>query len=243
MARHKVNGVSALHSHLMLETIFSDFHLMYPERFCKQTNGITPRRWRSQVNPALSSLIDCRIGPDRRQDLDQLSRLCELADDEEFQNAFHSAQKKQRLTDLIARTPGLVADSLSLFNVQVKRMHEFKRQLLKVLHITTRYHCILAQPQGNWVSRTVIFAVRAASVYVMTKLIIRLIHDVARIVNNDPCTGGLLKVVFIPDYRVSLAEIIIPVADLSEPISTAGTEASGTGSMKFALNGALIIGT
>ncbi|MDO9198012.1 glycogen/starch/alpha-glucan phosphorylase [Rhodoferax sp.] len=245
LASHKVNGVSDLHSKLMVDTIFSDFVQMYPERFCNKTNGITPRRWLSQANPSLSALIDSRIGPDWRRDLDQLARLRELADEPEFQNSFQLAKQhnKRRLADMIARNPGVVVDPESLFDVQAKRMHEYKRQLLNVLHIITRYHCILAQPQADWVPRTVVFAGKAASAYYMAKLIIRLINDVARVINNDSRTGGRLRVVFIPNYRVSLAEIIIPGANLSEQISTAGTEASGTGNMKFALNGALTIGT
>ena len=245
LASHKVNGVSALHSQLMVDTIFRDFAMMYPERFCNKTNGITPRRWLAQANRPLSALIDSRIGSDWRSDLEQLARLRDLADEPEFQNAFRLAkqQNKRRLADLIAKTPGVLVDPHSLFDIQVKRMHEYKRQLLNVLHVITRYHRILAQPQANWVPRTVIFAGKAASAYYMAKLIIRLIHDVARVINNDPRIGTRLRVAFIPDYRVSLAEIIIPGADLSEQISTAGTEASGTGNMKFALNGALTIGT
>lgn len=245
LASHKVNGVSALHSQLMVDTIFSDFVKMYPDRFCNKTNGITPRRWLSLANPSLSALIDSRIGPDWRLNLDQLAQLRDLADEPEFQNAFRLAkqQNKRRLTELIARCPGVIVDPHSLFDVQVKRMHEYKRQLLNVLHVITRYHRILAQPHANWVPRTVIFAGKAASAYYMAKLIIRLINDVARVINNDPLIGSLLRVVFIPNYRVSLAEIIIPGANLSEQISTAGTEASGTGNMKFTLNGALTIGT
>ncbi len=245
MASHKVNGVSALHSQLMVDTIFSDFAKMYPERFCNKTNGITPRRWLSQANAPLSGLIDSRIGTDWRGDLDRLARLRELADELEFQNAFRLAKEKnkRRLADLIAHDAGVVVDPQSLFDVQVKRMHEYKRQLLNVLHVITRYQRILAQPRANWVARTVIFAGKAASAYYMAKLIIRLINDVARVINNDPRIEGQLRVVFLPNYRVSLAEIIIPAANLSEQISTAGTEASGTGNMKFALNGALTIGT
>ena len=245
LASHKVNGVSALHSQLMVDTIFSDFAMIYPERFCNKTNGITPRRWLSQANPSLSVLIDSRIGPGWRQDLDKLAQLRVLADEPEFQNAFRLAkqQNKRRLAELLAQSPGVIVDPNSLFDVQVKRMHEYKRQLLNVLHVITRYHRILANPHANWVPRTVIFAGKAASAYYMAKLIIRLINDVARVVNNDPRIGSLLRVAFIPNYRVSLAEIIIPGANLSEQISTAGTEASGTGNMKFALNGALTIGT
>lgn len=245
LASHKINGVSALHSQLMVDTIFSDFARMYPDRFCNKTNGITPRRWLSQANRPLSALIDDRIGAEWRRDLDQLSQLRDFADEPEFQNAFRLAkqQNKRRLAELISHCPGVTIDPNSLFDVQVKRMHEYKRQLLNVLHVITRYHRILANPTANWVPRTVIFAGKAASAYYMAKLIIRLINDVARVVNNDPRIGSLLKVVFIPNYRVSLAEIIIPGANLSEQISTAGTEASGTGNMKFALNGALTIGT
>ncbi len=245
LASHKVNGVSALHSQLVTETIFSDFVRMYPERFCNKTNGITPRRWLAQANPALSSLIDSRIGPDWRRDLDQLAQLRDIAEDPEFQNAFRlvKQQNKRRLVDVITRTTGVLVDPDSLFDVQAKRMHEYKRQLLNVLHVITRYHHILARPNANWVPRTVIFAGKAASAYYMAKLIIRLINDMARVINNDPRIGNLLKVVFIPNYRVSLAEVLIPAANLSEQISTAGTEASGTGNMKFALNGALTIGT
>jgi starch phosphorylase len=245
LASHKVNGVSALHSQLMVDTIFADFARIYPERFCNKTNGITPRRWLSQANPSLSNLIDSQLGPQWRGNLDQLHQLKDLADQPEFQNAFRLAKQfnKRRLVDYIARSPGVIVDPDSLFDVQVKRMHEYKRQLLNVLHVITRYHRILAQPNANWVPRTVIFAGKAASAYYMAKLIIRLINDVARVVNNDPRIGTLLRVVFIPNYRVSLAEVIIPAANLSEQISTAGTEASGTGNMKFALNGALTIGT
>ena len=245
LASHKVNGVSALHSQLVTETIFSDFVKMYPERFCNKTNGITPRRWLAQANPALSSLIDSRIGPDWRRDLDQLAQLRNFAEDPEFQNAFRlvKQQNKRRLVEVITRTTGVLVDPDSLFDVQAKRMHEYKRQLLNVLHVITRYHHILARPNANWVPRTVIFAGKAASAYYMAKLIIRLINDMAKVINNDPRIGNLLKVVFIPNYRVSLAEVLIPAANLSEQISTAGTEASGTGNMKFALNGALTIGT
>ncbi len=245
LASHKINGVSALHSQLMVDTIFGDFAKMYPDRFCNKTNGITPRRWLAQANPSLATLIDSHIGPNWRGDLDQLERLQDLADQPAFQNAFRLAKQhnKRRLTDVIAKTSGVLVDPDSLFDVQVKRMHEYKRQLLNVLHVMTRYHRILAQPHANWVPRTVVFAGKAASAYYMAKLIIRLINDVARVINHDPRIGGQLRVVFIPNYRVSLAEIIIPAANLSEQISTAGTEASGTGNMKLALNGALTIGT
>jgi glycogen phosphorylase len=246
VASHRVNGVSRLHSELIVRTIFADFGRIFPRRFCNKTNGITPRRWLAQANPPLSALIDSRIGPHWRLQLDQLSQMRPMAEETEFKNAFRLAkqQNKQRLVNYVAdHLHGPKLDPQSLFDVQVKRMHEYKRQLLNVLHVITRYHRILDEPQANWVPRTVVFAGKAASAYYMAKLIIRLINDVARVVNADPLVGDRLKVVFLPDYRVSLAEIIIPAADLSEQISTAGTEASGTGNMKFALNGALTIGT
>ncbi len=244
-ASHKINGVSVLHSQLMVETIFCDFAQMYPQRFCNKTNGISPRRWLSLANPQLSELLDRYIGVGWRIDLDQLEKLRPLADDPDFQRAFWSAKQanKDRLARLMEKTPGIQVDSHSLFDVQVKRMHEYKRQLLNLLHVMTRYYRILAQPELPWVARTVIFAGKAASAYYMAKLIIRLVHDVAQVVNNDPHIGTRLRVAFIPNYRVSLAEVIIPAADLSQQISTAGTEASGTGNMKLALNGALTIGT
>ncbi|WP_332749147.1 glycogen/starch/alpha-glucan phosphorylase [Hydrogenophaga sp.] len=245
LASHKVNGVSALHSQLMVQTIFADFARLYPERFCNKTNGITPRRWLSQANRPLASLIDARIGTTWRRNLDELEQLRPLATDPEFVSAFQDAkaQNKHRLAKRIATETGVIVNPASLFDVQIKRMHEYKRQLLNVLHVVTRYQQILAHPHADWVPRTVVFAGKAASAYFMAKLVIKLINDVARVVNHDKRIGDKLKVVFIPNYRVSLAEVIIPAADLSEQISTAGTEASGTGNMKFALNGALTIGT
>ena len=245
IASHKVNGVSALHSDLMTRTIFADFARLFPERFCNKTNGITPRRWLAQANQPLARLIDDRLGRDWRRDLEQLAALRPLALEPAFNSAVRLAkqQNKRRLADYIARELGIQVDPESLFDVQAKRMHEYKRQLLNLLHVITRYHQIQLNPNANWVPRTVVFAGKAASAYHAAKQIIRLIHDVARVINNDPKVGDRLKLVFVPDYRVSLAEMIIPAADLSEQISTAGTEASGTGNMKFALNGALTIGT
>jgi glycogen phosphorylase len=246
LASHKVNGVSRLHSDLIVQTIFADFARIFPDRFCNKTNGITPRRWLSQANPPLSRLIDARIGGGWRLDLDRLAELRPLADDAGFRQAFRQAklQNKQRLATYISeRLEGPRIDPRSLLDVQVKRMHEYKRQLLNVLHVLTRYHRILESPQADWVPRTVIFGGKAASAYHMAKQVIHLINDVARTVNADPVVGDRLKVVFLPNYRVSIAEIVMPAADLSEQISTAGTEASGTGNMKFALNGALTIGT
>jgi len=245
VASHKVNGVSALHSDLMTHSIFADFAMMYPERFNNKTNGITPRRWLSQANPALSELIDDRIGRDWRRHLEQLASLRDAVDDPVFGLQFRAAKlvNKQRLAKWVSDNLGLTLDPTSLFDVQVKRIHEYKRQLLNVLHVITRYNRIVANPDAGWVPRTVVFAGKAASAYHMAKQIIKLINDVATTINNDPRVGDKLKLVFIPNYSVSLAEIIMPAADLSEQISTAGTEASGTGNMKFALNGALTIGT
>jgi starch phosphorylase len=242
---HKVNGVSALHSDLLVKTIFADFAGLWPQRFTNMTNGVTPRRWLAHSNPGLTQLIDRHIGSSWRLDLDHLRRLQPLADDRSFLADFLAVKRanKQRLADHIARVLELQVNPDSLFDVQVKRIHEYKRQLLNLLHVVTRYHDILADPQRDWVPRTVIFAGKAASSYHMAKQIIRLIHDVGQVINHDARLGGRLTVVFVPNYGVSVAEVIMPAADLSEQISTAGTEASGTGNMKLALNGALTIGT
>ncbi len=242
---HKVNGVSALHSDLLTRTVFADFARLWPDRFINVTNGVTPRRWLAQANPALASLLDERIGTSWRRDLGELSRLRPLSDDPGFQQAFLAVKRgnKARLAATIEQATGLRVDPASLFDVQVKRIHEYKRQLLNLLHAVTRYRAILERPDAGWVPRTVIFAGKAASGYHTAKQIIRLIHDVGQVINHDTRIKGLLRVVFIPNYGVSLAEVIMPGADLSEQISTAGTEASGTGNMKLALNGALTIGT
>ena len=242
---HKVNGVSRLHSDLLVETIFADFAALWPDRFTNMTNGVTPRRWLTQANPGLTALIDGQLGHGWRRDLDLLQGLLPCADDAAFRQAFMAVkqQNKQRLAALIHQATGITVDPASLFDVQVKRIHEYKRQLLNLLHVVTRYRAILAQPDADWVPRTVIFAGKAASSYTTAKNIIRLIHDVGQVVNHDPRIADKLKIVFIPNYGVSVAEVIMPGADLSEQISTAGTEASGTGNMKLALNGALTIGT
>ncbi|NDY90060.1 glycogen/starch/alpha-glucan phosphorylase [Ideonella livida] len=242
---HSINGVSALHSDLMTQSIFSDFATLWPERFNNKTNGITPRRWLAQANPALSSLLDSRLGRGWRRHLDQLEGLKGSLELPGFLGAFRRAKRanKERLAAVVQKQLGITLNCDALFDVQVKRIHEYKRQLLNVLHVITRYQRILANPDAMWVPRVVVFAGKAASAYHQAKLIIRLINDVAKTINNDPRVGDKLKVVFIPNYSVSLAEVIIPAADLSEQISTAGTEASGTGNMKFALNGALTIGT
>jgi glycogen phosphorylase len=242
---HKVNGVSALHSDLLVQTIFADFASIWPDRFTNMTNGVTPRRWLAQANPELSGLLDRTLGTSWRLNLDQLKGVKALKTDVAFQKSFMAIKQtnKVRLATYIERTAGIKVNPDSLFDVQVKRIHEYKRQLLNVLHVITRYQAILANPDANWVNRTVIFAGKAASSYHTAKSIIRLIHDVGSVINNDPRVGDKLKLVFIPNYGVSVAEIIMPGADLSEQISTAGTEASGTGNMKLALNGALTIGT
>ncbi len=250
LASHSINGVSGLHSELMKQSIFAGFAKIFPERFNNKTNGVTPRRWLAQANPPLASLLDQRIGKGWRRDLMQLEGLRPMAAQPAFARAFRDAKRenKLRLANWVGQhMDGLVIDTDAMFDVQVKRIHEYKRQLLNVLHVITRYHRILdAHAAGapiDIVPRVVVFAGKAASAYAMAKLVIRLINDVGNVINNDARVGKLLKVVFVPNYSVSLAEVIMPAADLSEQISTAGTEASGTGNMKLALNGALTIGT
>jgi starch phosphorylase len=242
---HSVNGVSALHTQILKGELFRDFYELWPERFNNKTNGITPRRWLRLCNPGLSGLVSARIGEGWVRDLDQLRRLEPLADDPEFRSRWRAVKlaNKERLAECIRRLTGVQADPRSLFDCQVKRIHEYKRQLLNVLHVLALYNFLKANPGEEVVPRTVIFAGKAAPGYAQAKLIVRLIHAVAERVNGDGLLAGRLKVVFLPNYGVSLAERIMPGADLSEQISTAGTEASGTGNMKFALNGALTIGT
>jgi starch phosphorylase len=245
VASHTVNGVAKLHSELMKQTIFSDFAELYPDRFTNVTNGIAVRRWLKQSNPGLSALLTERLGHAWENDLEELERLRWAADDPEFRANFAAVKSanKRRFAEVIQRRVGVEVDPASLFDVQVKRIHEYKRQVLNLLHVITRYNRIRANPKGDWVPRTVVFAGKAAPGYVMAKAIIKLINNVARVVNADKTIGGRLKVVFLPDYDVSLAQSIMPAADLSEQISTAGMEASGTGNMKLSLNGALTIGT
>lgn len=242
---HKVNGVSELHSNLMVQSLFADFARLFPGRFCNKTNGVTPRRWLALANPALSEVLDDAIGRTWRTDLAQLSELVPHIDYPAFIEQIADAKfaNKKRLAEWVAKNMDIVLDPQALFDVQIKRIHEYKRQLLNVLHVITRYNRIKADPTAEWVPRVNIFAGKAASAYYVAKHIIHLINDVANVINNDPQVKNKLKVVFIPNYGVSLAQIIIPAADLSEQISTAGTEASGTSNMKFALNGALTIGT
>jgi starch phosphorylase len=242
---HRVNGVSQIHTDLMKKTIFADFEQFFPGRIINITNGVTPRRWLHQANPGLSALITSRIGKDWLCDLSELKRLAPLAVDGGFREQFRAVKQanKERLAEIIRMRLKIAVNPASLFDVQIKRIHEYKRQLLNVLHIVTRYNRIREGRAADPISRTVIFGGKAAPGYAMAKLIIKLIHSVGDIVNNDPVVGERLKVVFIPDYNVSNAEKILPACDLSEQISMAGTEASGTGNMKLALNGALTIGT
>ncbi len=242
---HTVNGVAALHSELLKTTLFADFDKIYPNKLTNVTNGITPRRWLNQANPELTGLIAKAIGDGFQKDLTQLVKLTPLAKDKDFRKAFRQAKRanKVRLANKIESLTGVKLNPDSLFDVQIKRIHEYKRQLLNVLHVITLYNRIRKGEVKNITPRTVIFGGKAAPGYWMAKQIIRLINDVAAIVNNDPAVGDKLKVVFYPNYEVSAAEILFPGSDLSEQISTAGTEASGTGNMKMALNGALTIGT
>ena len=242
---HAVNGVSKIHTDLMRETVFADFDRVLPGRILNVTNGIAPRRWLAQVNPNLSWLISSRIGDGWMRDLGNLEQLVPLADDADFRARFRAAKEvnKARLAAHILDSVDVAVDPKSLFDVQIKRIHEYKRQVLKLLHVIALYNRIRRNPGEQHQARTIIFAGKAAPGYAMAKLIIKLANDLARVVNNDPVVGGRLKVLFLPNYGVSLAERIIPAADLSEQISTAGTEASGTGNMKMALNGALTIGT
>ncbi|HTJ56554.1 MAG TPA: glycogen/starch/alpha-glucan phosphorylase [Devosiaceae bacterium] len=242
---HSINGVSALHTELMKKTVFSDLNKLYPDRINNKTNGITPRRWLLECNPGLTKLITERIGPEFKDNLDLLSQLDPHADDPTFQDQFRAVKRanKERLADIIRERVNITVSPDALFDVHVKRIHEYKRQLLNIIEAVAQYSAMRAHPERDWVPRVKVFAGKAAPSYWNAKLIIKLINDVAKVVNNDPSVRGLLKVVFLPNYNVSLAETIMPAADLSEQISTAGLEASGTGNMKFALNGALTIGT
>jgi starch phosphorylase len=242
---HRVNGVSELHTDLMAKTVFSDLHRIYPGRIVNMTNGITPRRWLYSCNEKLSNLITATIGEAWVGDLDRIAGLADHADDPAFIDAFAGAKRanKERLAASIRQMTGMVVDTDALFDIQIKRIHEYKRQLLNALQTVARYQAILDDPDADWLPVVKIFSGKAAPSYTIAKLIIKLINDIAARVNSDPVVGDRLKVVFVPNYNVSQAEIIIPAADLSEQISTAGMEASGTGNMKLALNGALTIGT
>ncbi len=242
---HKVNGVAAIHSDLMVTSTFADFARIYPERFTNVTNGVTPRRWLAVANPKLAALFDQYIGSEWRCDLSQIEKLKAFADKGEFKRAVADIKydNKVKLAQYVKKTLDIDLDPHALFDVQVKRIHEYKRQMLNVLHIIARYNEMLAHPEKDWQPRVFILAGKAASAYYAAKQTIRLINDAANVINNDERLKGRLKVVFISNYSVSLAQLIIPAADISEQISLAGTEASGTSNMKFALNGALTLGT
>ncbi len=242
---HSVNGVAALHTELLKADLLRDFNEMWPERFNNKTNGVTPRRWLLAANPSLSDAITARIGEGWMSNLDELARLVPHAEDPAFRTEVRAIkrQNKEQLAKYIEAENRVAIDRNSIFDVQVKRLHEYKRQLLNVLHVIALYLRLKKDPELQMVPRTVIFGGKAAPAYATAKLIIKLINSTASVINADPQVNGRLRVVFLANYRVSLAERIFPAADLSEQISTAGKEASGTGNMKFALNGALTIGT
>ena len=240
-----INGVSALHIELMKQTVFLDLHKLYPDRINNKTNGITPRRWLMQCNPGLTQLVADTIGPEFIDDIDLLKGLDAYAGDAGFQEKFAAVklEDKRRLAKLIKDRLEIKVSPEAMFDVQIKRIHEYKRQLLNIIQAVVLYDEIRAHPERDWVPRVKIFAGKAAPGYWNAKLIIKLINDVAEAINNDPAVRGLLKVVFPPNYNVSLAEVIVPAADLSEQISTVGMEALGTGNMKFMANSAITIGT
>ena len=242
---HSTNGVSGLHSGLMKETVFKELNSLYPGRINNKTNGITPRRWLQQVNPGLTHLVREAIGPKFLDNAEDLITLDRFANDVGFLEKYAAIKRvnKQKLSQLILQRTGIPTDPSALFDVQIKRIHEYKRQLLAILETIALYNSIRAHPGRVTVPRVKIFAGKAAASYWEAKTIIRLINDVGTVINADPAVRGLLKVVFIPNYNVTLAETIVPAADISEQISTAGMEASGTGNMKLAINGALTVGT
>ncbi|MCC6305694.1 MAG: glycogen/starch/alpha-glucan phosphorylase [Rhodobacteraceae bacterium] len=242
---HRVNGVSALHTGLMKETVFAELHRLHPDRIVNETNGVTPRRWLVSANPGLSALISEAIGSGWEDDLERLAGLEARTREPAFLDAFAAAKRanKAAVASWIALTHGLAVDPAAMFDVQIKRIHEYKRQHLNILETVALWQAMRDAPGAGWTPRVKIFAGKAAPGYVMAKAIIRLVNDVARVINADRVTGDLLKVIYPANYNVTMAELLVPAADLSEQISTAGTEASGTGNMKFALNGALTIGT
>ena len=242
---HSVNGVSALHSELVKETVFADLHKAYPKRVLNQTNGITPRRWLYSCNPPLRNLINETIGTEWQTDLERLQDLNAHLDDAAFQDAFRTAKRanKNRLAQWLKDRNGVTLDTSAMFDIQIKRIHEYKRQHMNILETIALWNDIRDNPTGNWTPRVKIFGGKAAPGYALAKSIIRLINDVAATINNDPVTRDLLQVVYPENYNVSMAEILIPASDLSEQISTAGKEASGTGNMKLSLNGSPTIGT
>jgi starch phosphorylase len=240
-----VNGVAELHSRLLQEGLFEDFYQLWPHKFNNKTNGVTQRRWLTMCNPGLSGLISEHIGDGWVTHLDQLRRLAPYADDAVFRQRWHAVKlaNKQRLAEMVERDCGVTFNTAALFDIQVKRIHEYKRQLLNTLHVIHLYNRIKRGDTGDWTRRCVLIGGKAAPGYAIAKGIIKLISNVAKVINSDPDVGDLLKVVFLPNYRVSSMEVICPGADLSEQISTAGKEASGTGNMKFMMNGAITIGT
>jgi starch phosphorylase len=242
---HSINGVSALHTDLMKQTVFADFHKLYPDRINNKTNGVTFRRWLMQCNPGLFALIREAIGDRFMDDAEALRELDAFAHDAAFQEKFRAVKRENKaaLSNLLRQRFNARIDPAALFDIQIKRIHEYKRQLLNIIEAVSLYDQIRSHPERNWVPRVKLFGGKAASSYHNAKLIIKLANDVARVINHDPAVQGLLKVQFVPNYNVSMAEVMIPAADLSEQISTAGMEASGTGNMKFAVNGALTIGT
>jgi starch phosphorylase len=242
---HRINGVSALHTDLMRQTVFRDLNAIYPDRINNKTNGITFRRWLIEANPALTAILVDVLGKEVLDDPSRLEKLADHADDPALQARLKAAKRDNKavLGRIIAARTGVQVDSNAMFDIQIKRIHEYKRQHLNLLETIALYNAIRAEPWRDWAPRVKVFAGKAAASYHTAKLIIKLANDVARVVNDDPTVRGKLKVVFLPNYNVSLAERIIPAADLSEQISTAGMEASGTGNMKLALNGALTIGT
>lgn len=245
VASTKVNGVAKIHSEILRRKIFSDFAEMWPDKFVNITNGITQRRWLLNANPRLAELITSRIGDKWITDLQELRKLEAFVDDDDFLAAFQGIKRanKERLAAVIQETLGITVDVDSIFDVQVKRLHEYKRQLLLILYVIMLYNRLVENPDLDMVPRTFIFSGKAAPGYILVKQVLRLIHNVAETIAGHPAASKKLKVVFLPDYRVSLAEIIIPAADVSEQISLAGNEASGTGNMKLMLNGALTVGT
>jgi glycogen phosphorylase len=242
---HKVNGVSALHTELMKKSVFKDLDRLYPGRIVNKTNGVTPRRWLQQVNPGLTRLITEAVGDGVLDDAAELQQFDRFADMPQWRKRFAEVKyaNKVRLAELVQSRVNFTVDPSAMFDTQIKRIHEYKRQQMNILETIALYQAIKAEPKKNWAPRVKIFGGKAAPSYYLAKLIIRLINDVAEVVNADKDIGDLLKVVFLPNYNVSLAEMIIPATDLSEQISTAGMEASGTGNMKFGLNGALTVGT
>ncbi|MEM6441884.1 MAG: glycogen/starch/alpha-glucan phosphorylase, partial [Pseudomonadota bacterium] len=241
----KINGVSALHTDLMKKTVFADLHALHPERIVNQTNGVTPRRWVHGCNPGLRDLLNEALGPAWVTDLDRLEALRPLAEDAAFRARFARVKRdnKVRLSGWLAERMGVAADPDAIFDVQIKRLHEYKRQLLNILETAALWNAIRENPDADWAPRVKIFGGKAAPGYWQAKLIIKLMNDVGRTINADPLMKGRLAVAYPPNYNVTMAERLIPAADLSEQISTAGMEASGTGNMKFSMNGALTIGT